>query len=148
MFDFFSSLDSGEPGEVEMVSLVPDFDEPEVEETPEVEEILEVEEIPEVEEVPEIEETPDVLEESTVIEELEPEEIPVAMIEKTQEPGEKVAMSRTYELDGKRIEIAYINYNKVRITKGNEAPVIKEFASTKEAVDYYVEQIQEYEIDE
>ena len=104
MFDFFNSLDAGESGEVEMVSLVPDFDE-------------------------------------------EPEEVAVAH-DMTSKSQEKVAMSRTYELDGKRIEIAYINYNKVRITRGKETPEIKEFASSKEAVDYYVEQMQEYEIDE
>lgn len=113
MFDFFSSLDSAQPGEVEMVSLVPDFDEPEVVEEPE-----------------------------PVVEEKTP------AVETRQEPGEKVAMSRIYELNGKQIEIAYINYNKVRITRGDEAPIIKEFASTKEAVDYYVEQMQELEADE
>ena len=137
-----------------MVSLVPDFDEPDVgeepgvEETPEVEETPGVVELQEVEEVPEIEETPEIVEEPTVIEESEPEEISVVKAEKPREPGEKVAMSRTYELDGVRIEIAYINYNKVRITKGSEASIIKEFTSTKEAVDYYVEQMQELEIDE
>ena len=124
MFDFFSSLDSVEPGEVEMVSLVPDFDEPEVMEEPEV--VVE----------PEIVEEPEVVEESEPVDEVR------------QESGEKVAMSRVYELDGKRIEIAYINYNKVRITRGDDLPIIKEFASSKEAVDYYVEQMQELEADE
>lgn len=118
MFDFFSSLDSVEPGEVEMVSLVPDFDEPEVMEEPE------------------IVEAPEVVEESEPVDEVR------------RESGEKVAMSRVYELDGKRIEIAYINYNKVRITRGNDLPIVKEFASSKEAVDYYVEQMQELEADE
>ena len=41
MFDLFQSLEA--PGEVEMVSLVPDFDEePEVEKTPAVEETIQI----------------------------------------------------------------------------------------------------------
>lgn len=121
MFDFFNSMDSGAPGEVEMVSLVPNFDE-------------ELEQV----EVPKSVMEPEVV------------EVPVQVVEKPQEvwEAEKVAMYRSYEIDGKKIEIAYINYNKVRITRGNEAPIVKEFASTKEAVDYYVEQMQELEIDE
>lgn len=117
MFDFFNSLESGVPGEVEMVSLVPSYDEePEVVEEP----------------VPE------------VVEEPEPEKELTPVVRET----EQVAMSRSYVKDGKRIEIAYINYNKVRITNGDEIPIMKEFASTKEAVDYYVEQMQELEADE
>lgn len=119
MFDFFSSLESGVPGEVEMVSLVPSYDE-----EPEIVEVPEPEPVPEVVEVP------------------EPEPTPVVRA------TEQVAMSRSYEKNGMRIEIAYINYNKVRITKGEEIPIIIEFASTKEAVDYYVEQMQELEADE
>lgn len=154
MFDLFSSMDSLEPGEVEMVSLVPDFDEPEVEESQEPEESPEVEESPAVEEQlevveePAVEEEPEVIEEPVVEEEPEIVVEPEPVMEIRQDSGEKVAMSRVYELDGKRIEIAYINYNKVRITRGDASPVIKEFASTKEAVDYYVEQMQELEIDE
>lgn len=97
MFDLLYSQEATS-GEVEMVSLVPDF-----EEEPEIEEIRE---------------------------------------------SEDVAMSRTYVVNHEQIEIAYINYNKVRITIGDKAPILKEFASSKEAVDYYVEQMQEYEIDE
>ena len=141
MFEFFNSMDGVEPGEVEMVSLVPDFDEPEVMEVPEVVIIEKIQE-PEIEEIEEIEEP--------AIEEIEEPQVEeaVPVVEKRKESGDKVAMSRIYEVDGKRIEIAYINYNKVRITRGKEAPIIKEFASTKEAVDYYVEQMQEFEIDE
>lgn len=109
MFDFFNSLESGVPGEVEMVSLVPSYDE-----------------------------------EPEVVEEPEPEKELTPVVRET----EQVAMSRSYVKDGKRIEIAYINYNKVRITNGDEIPIMKEFASTKEAVDYYVEQMQELEADE
>lgn len=127
MFDLFQSLES--PGEVEMVSLVPDFDEePEVETTPEAETISEVEATLEIEITPEVEE--------------------VASMHVETSGSEKVAMSRCYVIDNENIEIAYINYNKVRITRGNHAPIVKEFASSKEAVDYYVEQMQEYEADE
>ena len=114
MFDLLYAPEEETLGEVEMVSLVPEF-----EEEPKCEEIPEVEEVPEVEE-----------------------------ISINEQSSEKVAMSRSYVISGVRIEIAYINYNKVRIIKGADAPIIKEFASSKEAVDYYVEQMQEYEVDE
>lgn len=100
MFDFFSSLENSEMGEVEMVSLVPEY-----------------------------------------------EEEPTPVMERSVD-AEKVAMSRRYVVDGLSVEIAYINYNKVRIKKGEDAPILKEFPSSKEAVDYYVEQMQEYEKDE
>ena len=104
---------------------------PEVAEEPVVMKEPEVVEEPVVVEVPEVVEEPVVEEEPEIVPEPEP------VVETRQDSGEKVAMSRVYELNGKRIEIAYINYNKVRITRGDESPVIKEFASTKEAVDYY-----------
>lgn len=111
MFDLFQSLDEATPGEVEMVSLMPEFEtEPEVVEEPETE--------------------------------AEPEVVQHEVADK------KVAMSRCYEIDGKKVEIAYINYNKVCISREGEIPVLKEFASTIEAVDYYVEQIKELETDE
>ena len=104
MFDLFQSLEDAAPGEVEMVSLMPDFTEPEI------------------------------------VEELE--------VFHTREENRKVAMSRSYVVNGKKIEIAYINYNKVCITREGENPILKEFASTIEAVDYYVEQMKEFEQDE
>ncbi|MBQ2900315.1 MAG: hypothetical protein IJE49_12640 [Agathobacter sp.] len=132
MFDLYNSL---ETGEVEMVSLVPEFEEePEVVEVPEVVEELEVEEELEVVEEPETVEELEAVEEQEVAEESH------VVLGK-----EQVSMSRSYVVDGEQVEIAYINYNKVRITRGNGVPVVKEFASTKEAVDYYVEQMQEYE---
>lgn len=122
MFDLFNNL--GTPGEVQMVSLMPE-DEPE-------------EVIPEPEVVPN--------------EEVAPNKEVVPDVEVTSAPAVvsagDVAMCRTYEVNGMKVEIAYINYNKVRITKGKKSPEIKEFASTKEAVDYYVEKMQELELDE
>lgn len=114
MFDLFQTLEEAATGEVEMVSLMPEF-----------------EAEPEVEEVPEFEAEPEM-----------PEPVSVQM------GNSKVAMSRCYEIDGKRIEIAYINYNKVCISKEGEPSILKEFASTIEAVDYYVEKMKELEADE
>lgn len=117
MFDFFGSLEEGASGEVEMVSLMPSYeDEPELPEY----KILEPEAIY-VKEVVEKESTQDL---------------------------EKAVMSRTYEREGKKIEIAYLNYSKVRITYGSDEPEIKVFESSKEAVDYYVEQMQKFESEE
>ncbi|MBQ3030109.1 MAG: hypothetical protein IJA07_08885 [Agathobacter sp.] len=137
MFDLYNSLDAGE---VEMVSLVPDFEEaPEVVETLEAPEMVEAPEIVEVLEIVEApEEDPETVREAAVVEKAS----------QVVWEGEKVSMSRRYIRDGENIEIAYINYNKVRIIRDSEPPVVKEFASTKEAVDYYVEQMQELEKDE
>ena len=104
MFDLYDTP----IGDVEMVSLMPSLEEPEVEEEPEV-----VEE-PEV----------------------------------TEEIDSAVVMSRSYERDGEKIEIAYINYNKVRIKKGNQEPEIKVFESSKDAVDFYVQEMQALEEEE
>lgn len=80
---------------------------------------------------------------------IEPEVTETPVVKSLDKPSEeKVAMSRRYQIDGKEVEIAYINYNIVRITKEGEPPIIKQFASTKEAVDFYVEQIQEEDTDE
>ena len=137
MFDFFSSLEDNPSGEVEMVSLMPDFDEePEVVEAPGI-----VKE-PEVVEVTEIVEEPEVREKVQQIrEESKDNDETFDIIEKE----EKAVMSRVYEIDGMRIEIAYHNYNKVRISKEGEETEWKVFDSSKEAVDYYVQQMQKYE---
>lgn len=134
MFDLFNSLE--EPGEVEMVSLVPEFED-ELEPVGKPEPVVEQEDVEKSElvgEVKEIEEEPASQRESMVSEHLNREE--------------NVVMSRSYVRDGIRVEIAYLNYNKVRIQHGGEEPEIKVFATSKEAVDYYVEVMQEYEKDE
>lgn len=135
MFDLFQTLEEAALGEVEMVSLMPEYEaEPEVVEIPEVVETPEIVEESETEEEPEVEEVSEVEE--------EPEIAPIRFEDK------KVAMSRSYVIAGKKIEIAYMNYNKVCISKEGETPVVKEFASTIEAVDYYVEKMKELEKDE
>lgn len=111
-------------GDVEMVSLMPSIEEPESVEVVEV--------IDEIEVVEEVE----------VIEEAEP------TTSKVLGDDGAVVMSRSYEKAGEIIEIAYMNYNKVRIIKGNESPEIKEFNSSKEAVDFYVQEMQALEEDE
>ena len=122
MFDLFNSLEA--PGEVEMVSLVPEFeDEP----------VAEPEPVDEFEQ-----ETEPEIEKETV-------EIQNTTVEKKSEP---VVMSRSYEKEGVRVEIAYLNYNKVRIQHDDKEPEIRIFATSKEAVDFYVEVMQEYEKDE
>ena len=141
MFDLIHSLEGEAQGEVEMVSLVPEF-----------EEELEVVEEPEVAESPEIVEEPVVVESPEIVEEPEVEEAPEVIEEVPELPhvvaDAKVAMSRRYEIAGESVEIAYINYNKVRISKGNRTPETIEFATTKEAVDYYVEKMQELAIND
>lgn len=128
MFDFFRELEAASPqaGEVEMVSLMPER-EPEAEETPKFAEIPDVEETPDAAEIPDVEETPK-----------------SAEISNAQETS-KPAMHRTYATGNGTVEIAYIDYSKVRLCEPGKEPVIKEFATTKEAVDYYVEQMQKFE---
>lgn len=125
MFDFFQSLDENASGEVEMVSLMPSFEEEETE----------------------LVEEPAPVEETEPVEEPVPVEEPATLDEEIQ-PRDSAVMSRCYEVDGEKFEIAYLNYNKVRIIRGKDAPVIKEFASSKEAVDYYVQQMQEMDTKE
>lgn len=113
MFDFFHSIDESETGEVEMVSLMPNFEE---EAEPKVE--------PEPESVT--------------------KEEPVRAIKTTQvsAKNDTVVMTRTYEVDGEQVEVSYLNYNKVRVVKGNAVPIIHEFDNSKEAVDFYVQYMQ------
>ena len=57
-------------------------------------------------------------------------------------------MCRQYVIDGRQLEIAYINYNKVRITREGQEPEVHVFESSKDAVDYYVQKMQELEPEE
>lgn len=109
-------------GDVEMVSLMPSIEAPE-----------HIEAVKEIKEVEIIEETEKVEEKTTL---------------RVVGDDGAIVMSRSYEKAGKKIEIAYMNYNKVRIIKGNESPEIKEFSSSKEAVDFYVQEMQALEEDE
>ena len=140
MFDFFKNLEDGPMGEVQMVSLMPD-EEPSIqEETPKT--VLK----PKTNPAPKKPRKPKIIE--TVLEEQASEEVSVeepVPVEKApvrvELSSDRPVMSRQYEIAGSRIEIAYINYNKVRICRSGEEPEIKEFASSKEAVDYYVQKM-------
>ena len=139
MFDLFKSMEDIPMGEVQMVSLMPE-DEPEVMAEPE--EVAEPEVVTEPEEVAE----PLVMEEPALVEET-PRTV---VMEKTvvSTGNDKPAMCRQYVIDGQQLEIAYINYNKVRITREGQEPEIHIFESSKEAVDYYVQKMQELEPEE
>lgn len=153
MFDFIKSLETVPEGEVEMVSLMPAETEPEeiVSELPAAEPEVTVSEL---QEELEMEATAQEVNESVqpeAVAQVEKQEKisvdklePVKVVVKPETP----VMSRSYEQDGETIEIAYLKYNKVRIQRGNKEPEIKVFGSSKEAVDYYVEQMQELEADE
>lgn len=140
MFDFFRELEAASPqaGEVEMVSLMPER-EPEPEETPKSTEISDVEETPDATGIPNAQETSNVAEIPDV------EETPDAAEISNAQESSKPAMHRTYATGNGTVEIAYIDYSKVRLCEPGKEPVIKEFATTKEAVDYYVEQMQKFE---
>ena len=66
----------------------------------------------------------------------------------TSSGNDKPAMCRQYVIDGRQLEIAYINYNKVRITREGQEPEVHVFESSKDAVDYYVQKMQELEPEE
>ena len=51
-------------------------------------------------------------------------------------------MSRSYDTKEGTLQIAYLNYNKVSIQRDGKPAEIKVFESSKEAVDFYVEQMQ------
>lgn len=179
MFDFFRELETNIPqdGELEMVSLMPSFEEDEISvssvEHESVEEsMVEVEEKIRTEVMPSI-----VMEHKTEnkwienenenkkvnkksskteigkksvshIQEIEnskePEENPLPSVG-LDNPHERPVMQRTYTTKQGIVEIAYMNYSKVRVCEPGKEAQIKEFASSKEAVDYYVEQMQKLE---
>ena len=148
MFDLFKALDNEPVGEVQMVSLMP---EDTIGKDAEISEEA-IETAPE-EPVPEKTASEKTVSEKTVSEKTASEKTASEKtaskesVSKTlireKEKTERPVMQREYEIEGKQIEIAYINYNKVRITGTGEEPEIHIFDSSKEAVDYYVQKMQE-----
>ena len=148
MFDLFKALDNEPVGEVQMVSLMP---EDTIGKDAEISEEA-IETAPE-EPVPEKTASEKTVSEKTVSEKTASEKTASEKtaskesVSKTlireKEKTERPVMQREYEIEGKQIEIAYINYNKVRITGTREEPEIHIFDSSKEAVDYYVQKMQE-----
>lgn len=168
MFDLFKAMEDIPMGEVQMVSLMPeDEDEPQVEE---IASVVEAEESKVEIQAQEIEKTAVKKAKKTVeqpvemiSEKVEPVAVPEPEKEESDEESfrptvkvqritssgnDKPAMCRQYVIDGKQLEIAYINYNKVRITREGQEPELYEFDSSKDAVDYYVQKMQELEPDE
>lgn len=172
MFDFFKNLEDSPMGEVQMVSLMPEEfpeeEEPVAAAEPEVIQTKEETSTPEVvikpktkpvSKKPRKTKKSEPVQVESVQEAIAQEEVSkeVVVEEEVQAPKkpiqlelskERPVMSRQYEIDGKQIEIAYINYNKVRILKSGEESEIWEFSSSKEAVDYYVQKMQELEPEE
>ncbi len=143
MFDLFKALDNEPVGEVQMVSLMP---EDTIGKDAEISEEA-IETAPE-EPVPEKTASEKTVSEKTASEKTASEKTASKeSVSKTlireNEKTERPVMQREYEIEGKQIEIAYINYNKVRITGTGEEPEIHIFDSSKEAVDYYVQKMQE-----
>lgn len=133
MFDFVQNLDDGEIGEVEMVSLMPSFDEEITDKKPR-----------KARKKPEVIEEPKVIEEPEVVEEPEIFKEPEVVIEK-KVLSQDAVMSRTYEINGETIKVSYLNYNKVSVKKGNNEPEMHYFENSKDAVDFYVQYMQEME---
>ena len=164
IFDLLNNWEGPAMGEeVEMVSLMPELED-EVEPVAETQEVQELQIEPEampqksstkkairkaVEKSakPVLEETANlVVEELPVLEASEEEFIEPPAPAKKRKPtnfNEKVVMHRKFKKDGKEMDIAYLSYNKVRIRMAGEEDQILEFASSKEAVDFYVDRIQE-----
>ena len=157
LFDFLKDIQQPE-GEVQMVSLMPEEEEaedartaivpepelepktvpePEVMKVPEQGTESEVVEVPEPELVPK----PDVV--SASIPEQEPSAEPVLPTEEGLSSDTAPVMHREVRnREGTVIaEISYLNYNKVYIRKGGDAGEIIPFESSKEAVDFYIEEM-------
>ena len=163
IFDLLNNWDGPAMGEeVEMVSLMPELEDevepavvPQDNQEPELEEVMvpqiELESQPEKEK--QIEKPRKTSTKKTIIENTDDSKMTV--VEEYLEPpapakkrkptnfNEKVVMHRKFKINGKEIDIAYLSYNKVRIRTTGEEDQVIEFASSKEAVDYYVDRIQE-----
>ena len=156
MFDLFKSMENVPMGEVQMVSLMPEDEPEELEEVPHVEEVFTTEEKivktprkvvkSKRVDVPREQERP--REKGQPQEQELPREKEQPRKKEVVHQNDKPAMSRQYIIDGKDLEIAYINYNKVRITREGEEPEVYLFESSKEAVDFYVQKMQELEPEE
>lgn len=152
MFDFFRELETNIPqdGELEMVSLMPSFEEDEmpvssVERESVTDVVEDVEEKKDNTKNKAKNKTKNGTKEMTVSqrEKIETSKIPETI--ETVTTHDRPVMQRTYTTKQGAVEIAYMNYSKVRVSEPGQEAQIKEFASSKEAVDYYVEQMQKLE---
>lgn len=126
MFDFWDNLVQPEDGaQVQMVSLIPE-EEPKQECADEVDEAEIVE--------------ADFKQEEAVPEKNAQEE-PVAQ-KATLPEAAPVMRKQVLNPDGSiKAEVAYYNYNKVCVKRENETAECREFDNSKEAVDYYIEEM-------
>jgi hypothetical protein len=141
MFDFWNHLPpSGDGEEVQMVSLMPDAEaEPEEPEESADEPKTDEEEAADVAKSEETEETVDVPEEEAIENSRDLQEA---------DDTEKIAADNPVmhkeirNADGSiRSEISFYNYNRICLKRQNEQPVWKFFDNSKEAVDFYIEEM-------
>lgn len=132
MFDFWNNLSpQEESGVVEMVSLMPDGQEEESKESERIEEIEEIEES-DCNDEPECEETAETPEETVRID--------------LSDKSASVMHREVFYADGSlKGEISYLNYNKVYIKRPGQEGEIKAFDNSKDAVDYYIDEMQKLE---
>lgn len=150
MFDFFRELENTAPldGEVEMVSLMPAYEEPEQADQSEQEnlrkqKVLREQKTPSKQESFTEQEVPSKQKSSTEQVVLEKQEV---LSERgADDKQERPVMQRIYKTPQGTMELAYLNYSKIRIRRPGQGEEIKEFDTSKEAVDYYVGMMQTLE---
>lgn len=150
MFDFWDNLVQPEDGgQVQMVSLIPE-EEPKQERAEEVdEEAAQEEPVTQKAVLPEAEtfETVDAgttgidLKPEETVQEKQVQEEPVTQKATLQETA-PVMQKQVLNPDGSiKAEVAFYNYNKVCVKRENEPEEWREFDNSKEAVEYYMEEM-------
>lgn len=150
MFDFWDNLVQPEDGgQVQMVSLIPE-EEPKQERAEEVdEETAQEEPVAQKAVLPEAEtfETVDAgttgmdLKPEETVQEKQVQEEPVTQKATLQETA-PVMQKQVLNPDGSiKAEVAFYNYNKVCVKRENEPEEWREFDNSKEAVEYYMEEM-------
>lgn len=150
MFDFWDNLVQPEDGgQVQMVSLIPE-EEPKQERAEEVdEETAQEEPVTQKAVLPEAEtfETVDAgttgmdLKPEETVQEKQVQEEPVTQKATLQETA-PVMQKQVLNPDGSiKAEVAFYNYNKVCVKRENEPEEWREFDNSKEAVEYYMEEM-------
>lgn len=100
--------------------------------------------------VPEVPETlPEEGEPETPAEEEEPSAASKSALKGKGAFAEQIAMQKTFRncTTKKTAVIAYLNYNKVYQKDWDEEPIIYRFEQSKDAVDYYVSQLEKFSED-
>lgn len=144
MFDFWDNLVQPEDGtEVQMVSLIPE-EEPKQERAEKTEQeavVAQKEVLPETVETVAAGTTGMDLKPEETVQEKQVQEEPVAQKAILPE-AVPVMQKQVLNPDGSiKAEVAYYNYNKVCVKRENEPAEWREFDNSKEAVDYYIEEM-------